>query len=238
MRQYNTSIHARTLGEKGTRPPGIRFGQNRNPSSSPRVPGCSFFFLSSLSLNDSILLLAPLQHGKGSFCCLPYLREHLPPFFFLDSPAPAFTVHTHTYAPRHSPAPPVTDTYRLPPQSATYTCRRHIKNYPPISPSLSRPPLHHLSLGSEKKASRTRSKTFAGLSPRITGFYSQPDSNNLHTLLYLPTRRPQHPAAVMCDYIQREFHCGHFRWIVARWCSQYLKTEMRCPLSVAHYEYR
>ncbi|KAH7377168.1 hypothetical protein B0T11DRAFT_219988 [Plectosphaerella cucumerina] len=42
----------------------------------------------------------------------------------------------------------------------------------------------------------------------------------------------------MCDYIQREFHCGHFRWIVARWCSVYLKTEMRCPLSVAHYEYR
>jgi hypothetical protein len=37
---------------------------------------------------------------------------------------------------------------------------------------------------------------------------------------------------------KREFHCGHFRWIVARWCSLYLKTEMRCPLSVAHYEYR
>ncbi|KAG7146647.1 hypothetical protein HYQ46_004545 [Verticillium longisporum] len=38
--------------------------------------------------------------------------------------------------------------------------------------------------------------------------------------------------------IQREFHCGHFRWIVSRWCPEYLRTQLRCPLSVSHYEYR
>ncbi|CRJ87207.1 hypothetical protein D7B24_002865 [Verticillium nonalfalfae] len=42
----------------------------------------------------------------------------------------------------------------------------------------------------------------------------------------------------MCDWIQREFHCGHFRWIVSRWCPEYLRTQLRCPLSVSHYEYR
>ncbi|KAI3557374.1 hypothetical protein CABS03_11959 [Colletotrichum abscissum] len=42
----------------------------------------------------------------------------------------------------------------------------------------------------------------------------------------------------MCNYTQREFHCGHVRWIVSRWCPVYTRTQRRCPPCVTHFEYR
>ncbi|KAI3551966.1 hypothetical protein CSPX01_00642 [Colletotrichum filicis] len=42
----------------------------------------------------------------------------------------------------------------------------------------------------------------------------------------------------MCNYTEREFHCGHFRWIVSEWCPVYRKTHRRCRLHITHREYR
>ncbi|KAJ4298371.1 hypothetical protein N0V88_003401 [Collariella sp. IMI 366227] len=40
----------------------------------------------------------------------------------------------------------------------------------------------------------------------------------------------------MCDYIQREYSCQHFRWIASKWCRIYTITHKRCPPNITHYE--
>ncbi|KAK4119950.1 hypothetical protein N657DRAFT_658765 [Parathielavia appendiculata] len=43
----------------------------------------------------------------------------------------------------------------------------------------------------------------------------------------------------MCDFTQREYYCGHFRWIASKWCQTYTYTHKRCRLpNVTHFEYR
>lgn len=42
----------------------------------------------------------------------------------------------------------------------------------------------------------------------------------------------------MCDYTQREYSCGHFRWIASKWCRDYTITHKRCQPNVTHFEYR
>ncbi len=42
----------------------------------------------------------------------------------------------------------------------------------------------------------------------------------------------------MCDYTQREYSCGHFRWIASKWCREYTTTHKRCQPNVTHFEYR
>jgi hypothetical protein len=42
----------------------------------------------------------------------------------------------------------------------------------------------------------------------------------------------------MCDYTQREYSCGHFRWIASKWCKDYTITHKRCQPNVTHFEYR
>ena len=42
----------------------------------------------------------------------------------------------------------------------------------------------------------------------------------------------------MCDYTQREYSCGHFRWIASQWCLEYIITHKRCQPNVTHFEYR
>ncbi|KAK0736781.1 hypothetical protein B0T21DRAFT_411926 [Apiosordaria backusii] len=42
----------------------------------------------------------------------------------------------------------------------------------------------------------------------------------------------------MCDFTQREYSCGHFRWIASKWCRDYTLTHKRCQPNVTHFEYR
>lgn len=42
----------------------------------------------------------------------------------------------------------------------------------------------------------------------------------------------------MCDYTQREYSCGHFRWIASKWCRDYTMTHKRCEPNVTHFEYK
>ena len=42
----------------------------------------------------------------------------------------------------------------------------------------------------------------------------------------------------MCEFTQREYRCGHFKFIAARWCNLYRRTHRRCPPEVAHFEFR
>ncbi|KAM7190857.1 hypothetical protein V8F20_009541 [Naviculisporaceae sp. PSN 640] len=42
----------------------------------------------------------------------------------------------------------------------------------------------------------------------------------------------------MCDYTQREYSCGHFRWIASKWCRDYTITHKRCQPNVTSFEYR
>ncbi|KAK3348590.1 hypothetical protein B0T25DRAFT_226104 [Lasiosphaeria hispida] len=42
----------------------------------------------------------------------------------------------------------------------------------------------------------------------------------------------------MCDYTQREYSCGHFRWIASKWCRDYTLTHKRCQPNVTHFEFR
>ncbi|KAK0749035.1 hypothetical protein B0T18DRAFT_322389 [Schizothecium vesticola] len=42
----------------------------------------------------------------------------------------------------------------------------------------------------------------------------------------------------MCDYAQREYKCGHFRWIASRWCLDYTMSQKRCPPNVVYFEVR
>jgi len=42
----------------------------------------------------------------------------------------------------------------------------------------------------------------------------------------------------MCDYTQVEFRCGHVRYTVRAWCTNYETTHKRCPPSVVAIEFR
>ncbi|KAK0738029.1 hypothetical protein B0T18DRAFT_440926 [Schizothecium vesticola] len=42
----------------------------------------------------------------------------------------------------------------------------------------------------------------------------------------------------MCDYTQREYSCGHFRWIASKWCRDYTMTHKRCEPNVTHFEFK
>ncbi|ERT03421.1 uncharacterized protein SPSK_09825 [Sporothrix schenckii 1099-18] len=42
----------------------------------------------------------------------------------------------------------------------------------------------------------------------------------------------------MCEFTQREYSCGHFKFIAARWCNLYKRTHRRCQPDIAHFEYR
>ncbi|KAK3951202.1 hypothetical protein QBC32DRAFT_167917 [Pseudoneurospora amorphoporcata] len=42
----------------------------------------------------------------------------------------------------------------------------------------------------------------------------------------------------MCDYIQREYACRHYRWIASSWCREYTITHKRCTPNVAHFEHK
>jgi len=41
----------------------------------------------------------------------------------------------------------------------------------------------------------------------------------------------------MCNFIQREYGCGHHRYIASRWCEVYSITHKRCPPEVTHFEW-
>ncbi|KAK4102346.1 hypothetical protein N658DRAFT_424391 [Parathielavia hyrcaniae] len=40
----------------------------------------------------------------------------------------------------------------------------------------------------------------------------------------------------MCNYIQREYDCGHHRYIASEWCPVYSLTHKRCRPDITHYE--
>jgi hypothetical protein len=40
----------------------------------------------------------------------------------------------------------------------------------------------------------------------------------------------------MCNYIQREYGCRHYRYIASKWCKSYTTTHKRCPPEITHYE--
>ncbi|KAH7346859.1 hypothetical protein BKA65DRAFT_478030 [Rhexocercosporidium sp. MPI-PUGE-AT-0058] len=42
----------------------------------------------------------------------------------------------------------------------------------------------------------------------------------------------------MCDYTQVEFRCGHRRYTVRAWCTNYETTHRRCPPAVVAVEFR
>ncbi|KAH6618123.1 hypothetical protein B0J18DRAFT_436541 [Chaetomium sp. MPI-SDFR-AT-0129] len=42
----------------------------------------------------------------------------------------------------------------------------------------------------------------------------------------------------MCNYTQREYSCGHFRWIASLWCAKYRNTHARCTPNITHFEDR
>ncbi|RAL67909.1 hypothetical protein DID88_008634 [Monilinia fructigena] len=42
----------------------------------------------------------------------------------------------------------------------------------------------------------------------------------------------------MCDYTQVEFRCGHVRYTVRAWCTNYETTHRRCPPNVVAVEFR
>jgi hypothetical protein len=55
--------------------------------------------------------------------------------------------------------------------------------------------------------------------------------------------RPSHSLkqsllSIMCDYTQVEFRCGHVRYTVRAWCTNYETTHKRCPPSVVAIEFR
>ncbi|KAB5511402.1 hypothetical protein GE09DRAFT_1015044 [Coniochaeta sp. 2T2.1] len=42
----------------------------------------------------------------------------------------------------------------------------------------------------------------------------------------------------MCDFTQREYSCGHFRWIASHWCRDYTLTHKRSQPNVNRFENR
>jgi hypothetical protein len=52
------------------------------------------------------------------------------------------------------------------------------------------------------------------------------------------TRSSKSRPGIMCDYTQVEFRCGHVRYTVRAWCTNYETTHKRCPPSVVAIEFR
>ncbi|KAK0655036.1 hypothetical protein B0T16DRAFT_450780 [Cercophora newfieldiana] len=42
----------------------------------------------------------------------------------------------------------------------------------------------------------------------------------------------------MCNFTQREYSCGHYRWIASQWCREYTLTHKRCQPDVTDWEYK
>jgi hypothetical protein len=78
----------------------------------------------------------------------------------------------------------------------------------------SKPPSHHIS------------KSLKSASPHFSSTLFKPRH-------YFPRRLP-----TMCDYTQVEFRCGHVRYTVRAWCTNYETTHKRCPPSVVAIEFR
>ncbi|KAK1758083.1 hypothetical protein QBC47DRAFT_132831 [Echria macrotheca] len=61
-------------------------------------------------------------------------------------------------------------------------------------------------------------------------------------ILQHPTSQRASPssqlAVKMCVYTQREYECGHFRWIASVWCLDYSLTHKKCQPEVHFFEYR
>ncbi|KAK3364335.1 hypothetical protein B0T25DRAFT_61273 [Lasiosphaeria hispida] len=50
--------------------------------------------------------------------------------------------------------------------------------------------------------------------------------------------RAQPLPSCITDRRQREYSCGHFRWIVSEWCKVYTTTHKRCRPNVTHFDHR
>jgi len=42
---------------------------------------------------------------------------------------------------------------------------------------------------------------------------------------------------VVSNRSQREYGCGHYKYIAAEWCDLYTQTHRRCALNVTYFEY-
>ena len=56
---------------------------------------------------------------------------------------------------------------------------------------------------------------------------------NTSTLVFIPNSQVR-----MCNYTQVEFECGHRRYTVRAWCTNYETTHRRCPPAVVAVEWR
>ncbi|KAL8410598.1 hypothetical protein RB596_000327 [Gaeumannomyces avenae] len=41
----------------------------------------------------------------------------------------------------------------------------------------------------------------------------------------------------MCEWTDREYSCGHHRFVAAEWCSKFIRTRLWCKPQVENYEY-
>ena len=80
--------------------------------------------------------------------------------------------------------------------------------------------------GREAPPPRTRKLSKFSRNSTIPTF--QPRFHNTHSS----------PNFTMCDYTQVEFRCGHVRYTVRAWCTNYETTHKRCPPSVVAIEFR
>ncbi|KAK3337475.1 hypothetical protein B0T19DRAFT_74598 [Cercophora scortea] len=42
----------------------------------------------------------------------------------------------------------------------------------------------------------------------------------------------------MCDFTQREYSCGHLRWLASKHCSEFKVKRKRCPPNITDFEER
>ncbi|KAK3500968.1 hypothetical protein B0T13DRAFT_466933 [Neurospora crassa] len=42
----------------------------------------------------------------------------------------------------------------------------------------------------------------------------------------------------MCNYIQREYSCGHIRWLASKHCADYKERRRKCQPSIMDFEER
>jgi hypothetical protein len=80
----------------------------------------------------------------------------------------------------------------------------------------------------EEKAPPPRTRKLSKFSLNTTVPTFQPRFHNAHSS----------PNFTMCDYTQVEFRCGHVRYTVRAWCTNYETTHKRCPPSVVAIEFR
>jgi hypothetical protein len=80
--------------------------------------------------------------------------------------------------------------------------------------------------GRESPTTPARGNSQSSLNTTVPTF--QPSFHNSHSS----------PNFTMCDYTQVEFRCGHVRYTVRAWCTNYETTHKRCPPSVVAIEFR